>query len=118
MRFSDISFVYLLNRLLQRLVDFVRHWYVDGFFQAVDWMLDILEKLDRSFALRITVKYWLQPLYQDYTMIGYVWGFIFRTVRILIALVVYLLLIACALALFLAWAAIPLWVLYNIFTNL
>ncbi len=118
MRLSDISLVYLLNQLLRHIVDFIRHWYVDGFFQAVDWTLDILERLDRRFALRITVKYWFQPLYQDYTLIGFAWGFIFRTVRIVIAVVVYLILIVCALALFLAWAAIPLGVLYKIFTNL
>ncbi len=118
MRLSDISFVYLVNQLLRRIGDFIRHWYLDGFFQAVDWTLDILEQLDRTFALRITVKYWLEPLYQDYTLIGYVWGFIFRTARILIAVAVYLVLIACALSLFLLWAAIPLWVLIKIFTNL
>ena len=113
----DISFLYIATHLGRRALDFFRHWYVDGFLRSVDWTLGILERLDKKFAVRITVKNWFQPLFQDYTLIGYIWGFIFRTIRIFIGLSVYLAFILSAAILFAGWAAFPLFVIYQIFSN-
>lgn len=118
MQYSDISLVYLFNHLAGRGGDFLKHWYVDGFFRSVDWTLRFFEKLDRRIALRITVKNWLQPLYQDYTIIGFIWGFIFRTIRIVFGLVVYAAVLIIAGSLFLLWSALPIFVVYQIFNNL
>lgn len=118
MEISNISLVYIFNHLTKRVLDFFWHWYIDGFIRASDWTLSGLEQLDRRFAVRITVKNWFQPLYQDYTIIGYVWGFIFRTLRILVGLFVYLVFIFLAMAFFILWAALPLFIIYKIFINL
>lgn len=118
MQYSDISLVYLLNYFSRRVRDFFRHWYASGFLKAVDWTLHIFEGMDRRFAIRITAKNWLQPLYQDYTIIGYIWGFIFRTIRIAVGLIVYTVVLAAAVSLFLTWASLPLLVVYKIFSNL
>ena len=118
MEVSNLSLVYLLNHLGRRVLDFFRHWYFYGFLRTTHWSYNILERLDRIFALRITVKNWLQPLYQDYSFIGYLWGFIFRTARILAALAVYGIFLILAIGLFLFWSAIPILVIYNILTNL
>ena len=118
MKYSDISLIYIFNYSAHRAGDFLWHWYVDGFLQAVDWTLHIYERLDRRFALRITAKNWFQPLYQDYSLIGYIWGFIFRTVRIIIGLCVYAVILVAASALFLLWASFPILTVYQIFNNL
>lgn len=99
-------------------MDFFRHWYLHGFLRATHWSYNFLERLDRFFALRITVKNWLQPLYQDYTLIGYLWGFIFRTLRIFLALIVYGILVLISFGLFVLWSLIPLYVIYQILINL
>lgn len=117
MEVSNVSLVYLLTHLGRRVLDFFRHWYWHGFLRAIHWSYNFLERLDRIFALRITIKNWFQPLYQDYSVIGYLWGFVFRTVRILAALLVYGVFLAASLGLFLLWAAIPLFVIYNILSN-
>lgn len=118
MEISNISLVYLLTHLGRRVLDFFRHWYFYGFLKATHWSYNVLERLDRIFALRITVKNWLQPLYQDYSAIGYLLGFIFRTARIFTALAVYGFFMVAALGLFLLWAVIPPYVIYQIFSNL
>src|SRR3989344_960978 len=118
MEINSISLVYLLTHLGKRVLDFSRHWYVDGFLKASDLSLNFLERLDRFFALRISVKNWLQPLYQDYSVIGYLWGFIFRTARIISALMIYGLFVFLSGMLFLLWMAVPPYVIYNIFINL
>lgn len=118
MEVSNLSLVYLLTHLGRRVLDFFRHWYYHGFLRAIHWSYNILERLDRIFALRITLKNWLQPLFQDYSAIGYLWGFLFRTARISVALAVYGIFIIFAFGLFLAWAAIPPYVIYKILINL
>ena len=110
--------VYLFAHLGRRVLDFFRHWYFYGFLRATHWAYNFLERLDRIFALRITAKNWLQPLYQDYSFIGYLWGFIFRTVRILAALLVYGFFAAFSFGLFILWALIPPYVIYKILINL
>ncbi len=114
MELINTSVIYLLRRLGIRILDFFRHWYIDGFLKASDWSLQVLERLDRIFAIRITLKNWLQPLYQDYSPIGYLWGFIFRSLRIFAGLILYLLFFILSVALFLLWALIPIYAIYKI----
>ncbi|MDD5547887.1 MAG: hypothetical protein PHN74_03300 [Candidatus Pacebacteria bacterium] len=78
----------------------------------------LLEKLDHVFALRVTARKWLKPLYQDNSVIGYILGFIFRTIRIFIAFIFYLILAVLALVLFFAWALVPIFIIYKIIINL
>jgi hypothetical protein len=113
----EISLVYLLNRVGYRIAEFFRHWYWNSFFIAGNWLVGRLERLDRFFALRITLKYLFQPLYQDYSLIGYIWGFIFRLLRILVGGLVYASLLSVFLVLYLIWLAAPIFIIYKIFTN-
>ncbi len=113
----SFSVVYLLQRFFYRIYEAIRHWYRDGFLWFVHHTLNVLEGLDRTFALRITFRYWLKPLYQDYTVIGYILGFIFRTFRLVIGGFVYLVIILAALLLYLVWAAIPIYIVYKGFNG-
>ncbi len=117
MEINSLSLVYILTNLGRRVLDFFWHWYVDGFLRASDWSLQALERLDKIFALRITFKNLFQPLYQDYTLIGYMWGFIFRSLRLFIGSVLYLSFFILSVVLFLIWALIPIYTLYQIFAN-
>jgi len=106
---------YLGNRFFYRIVEFLRHWYKDGFFFFFRRLIDFLEQLDRYFALRITLRHLFIPLYQNYTFIGYVLGFIFRGVKLGIAGFIYFLVILIWLGLYLGWALVPLIIIYKIF---
>lgn len=106
--------VYLGNRFFYRIGEFIRHWYKDGFFLFFRRLIDFLERLDRYFAMRVAFRYLFQPLYQNYTFIGYTLGFIFRGARIIIAGFVYFLVILMWLVLYFGWALIPLIIIYKI----
>lgn len=110
----NISIVYILTRIGLRVWMFVWHWYVDGFLQGIQWHLNLLEWMDQFFALKITIHNWLQPLYRDYTFIGYFFGFIFRTARIAVACVVYAVYAIISAMLYVAWSAIPIVIIYKI----
>jgi hypothetical protein len=107
----DFAPVYLVARFFYRILDFFHHWYVDGSRVIAHKFISTLEDADRSLALKITLRYFFQPLYKDYTIIGRILGFVFRSIRIVIGAVVYLL-VAMLFALFyLAWVAAPITIL-------
>lgn len=109
---------YLAGRLIHRIFEFLEHWYWGSFRVAGGKFIDLLKDWDRFFALKITVRHWLQPLYQDRTFIGYVLGPIFRTGRIILALAVYLTVTALAGLLYLLWLLIPPYIIYKIIAGI
>lgn len=106
--------IYLASRFIQCVFEFLEHWYWGSFQVAGGKFIDLLKDWDKSLALRITIRHWLQPLYQDRTFIGYILGPIFRTGRIALALVVYLTATVLAGLLYLIWLFIPLYIVYKI----
>ena len=108
----DFAPVYLLERFFYRLADFFHHWYVDGSREIGHRFISALEETDRSLAIKVTIRYFFQPLYKDYTAVGRILGVIFRTGRILVALAVYLLIVALFLLFYLAWLATPVVIIF------
>lgn len=103
----NFSAVYLVERLLYRIVEFLRHWYVRSARIYSNFILTKFERLDRRLALVVTLKNLFQPLYKDYTIIGYIIGFIFRSIRLIVASVVYLVFFSIAAVIYLIWLVIP-----------
>lgn len=106
---------YVLNRFFYQITDFFNHWYVDSFYTFSQNLISFLEDLDRFFAFKITLKHLFYPLYQDRTLIGYTFGFIFRLIRIIIGFIIYAFIIIFVFIIYLAWLAIPLFIIYQIF---
>ena len=103
----NLSVVYLFKRLVFRVFEFLRHWYVRSARIYSDFILTRFERLDRRFAWKVTLKNLFQPLYKDYTIIGYVIGFLFRSVRLIIAGVVYIIFFLLAIFIYIVWLMIP-----------
>lgn len=104
---------YFVRLFFVRIGDFLRHWYISSFYLLADWTIKFLEWLDRSLALKVTARYWLHPLYQERNILGYLIGFVVRTIRIVFAVIVYSFVIVFAAVVYLAWAAVPLWLVYK-----
>lgn len=111
------SVIYILNRYLFRIYYFLYHWYVRGFRKFLNRVINYLEKLDYKFALRINLKNIFQPLFQDYSIASHILGFISRSIRIIVAGIIYAVFIIFCAALFLIWAAVPVFAIYQIITN-
>jgi|SRR3989338_1170616 len=99
--------VYLISHFFFHIFEFLRHWYLNSFIVIGRWLMNNLEWLDRMLALRVTLRHFFEPLYGDYTIVGRLLGFIFRTIRITLALCMYPVLIAAAIAAYLIWIIIP-----------
>jgi len=107
---------YIFSQFFERIAIFLRRWYV--IFSRRFWAhaVDQFLIMERSLALRVMVRTWTKPLYGDYTIIGKIIGPIFRTWRIVFALVVYASYFIFMFVLWLSWLAFPVFVLYKAFT--
>jgi hypothetical protein len=101
-----------LNRVFFRISDLFHHWYIDGSRAILHRFVSTFETLDQTLAFRITLRYFWKPLYGDYSIVGHIFGFFFRSGRLLIGAVVYLALAAAMLALYAAWLALPFLILF------
>ncbi len=103
----NVALVYLVGRFFWRIGDFFHHWYVHGSRGIAHYFISLLESVDRTMAFKITLRYFFQPLYKDYSVVGRVLGIFFRSGRILIGLIIYLALGFLFLAFYLLWISIP-----------
>jgi hypothetical protein len=108
---SSISLVYIVIRAVSSVVAFFRHWYLGGFFAFVHRCVLVITSLDQTFALRVTMRNLFKPLYQDYTMLGIILGFVFRPLRLIAGGIVYAVIVLVFVALYAVWAAIPLFLI-------
>lgn len=98
---------YLAQRFVYRALDFLRHWYVKSVRIYWNSVFNWLQDIDRTLAWRITAQNLFAPLYGDFSVIGYVFGFLFRFVRLVVGGVIYLVLFALFIAAYVVWVAIP-----------
>jgi VIT1/CCC1 family predicted Fe2+/Mn2+ transporter len=110
----EYSLVYLLARLASSVIGFWKHWYVDGLIYAWDKLRGTIYSLDRSFAVRITLKHFFEPLWGDYSIIGRIIGPFIRIARIAFGGVLYLLAACLWAILVLVWLFIPIALLISI----
>jgi hypothetical protein len=115
---DDFAVGYLIHRFFYRIFDFFRHWYGDRSRVIAHHFIATLEEIDQTFALAITVRYFFQPLYGDFSIIGRILGVIFRTGRILIGSVIYVVIACMFFILYLVWIAIPATMLFLVLKNL
>lgn len=103
----NFALVYLAQRALYRIGDFFHHWYVHGSRHFAHAFVNLLESLDETFAVKITLTHFFEPLYGDYSIVGRLLGPVFRIGRAGIGLSVYLVVATLFLSAYLIWLMIP-----------
>jgi len=81
-----------------------------------NFVLDRLARIDRVLAWRVNLKYLFQPLYRDYSVIGYVMGFLLRSLRLAGISVIYLFIFAIAIFVYVVWLLAPIFILSKVLT--
>lgn len=109
----NFSLAYLANRFFCRLFDFFHHWYADGSRVFFNYFISRLERMDQTFAVRVTLRYFFQPLYKDYTIVGRILGVVFRSARLLIGAAVYLAAALVFAACYLIWLSVPILLIFS-----
>lgn len=113
-----MAFIYLGERFLYRILEFLRHWYVKSGKIYSNFVLNKLTQIDEVLALRITWNHLLEPLFKDYSIIGRALGFIFRIIRLVVASVIYVVIFAIVIFGYLLWLLILPMVVWRFFMTL
>jgi hypothetical protein len=113
----NFAFGYLIYRFFFNVYNFLRHFYVFGTRYILYSWISTLEKLDRTFAVKINLRHFFAPLYKDYSIIGRILGIIFRTIRIIIGTIIYFFVSILFLGIVLFWIFILPLILVLVFTN-
>jgi len=98
---------YIAEQAAMWVIDFFRHWYAGGLRGFLKTFIKLISVIDRVLALRVSVKNIFTPMYQDRSAMGYVMGFLFRTIRIVTALVLYAVIGTVFAAAYIVWSLIP-----------
>jgi hypothetical protein len=113
---EPMALAYLVRRFFYRIIDFLRHWYIRSAKMYSNFVLDRLARIDRVLAWRVNLKYLFQPLYRDYSVIGYVMGFLLRSLRLAGISVIYLFIFAIAIFVYVVWLLAPIFILSKVLT--
>ncbi len=112
-----MALVYLIKRFFYRIFDFLRHWYVKSAKIYFNFVLDRLNRIDRTLAWRVNAKYLFQPLYKDYSIVGRALGFVLRLIRLIGTSVIYVFIFAFIILVYLIWLAIPVIIVSMVFSS-
>lgn len=105
--------IYITTRFAYRFQEFLRHWYLDSFTIISHFLVSLLERLDRTFALKVTLRHIFEPLYQDRTILGHLLGFVFRSLRLILAIAVYIVVVSFFVMFYLLWILLLPYVVYR-----
>ncbi len=114
----NFALIYPFRRAFYRLSEFFHHWYVDGSRFLLHHIVSIYESMDETFAVKITLQHFFEPLYKDYSVIGRILGIVFRTLRASLGTAVYLVCGAFFLSVYLVWVSAPLVIIFYAFRTL
>ena len=103
----NFALVYIVNRFFYRVFDFFHHWYFHASRAIAHAFISFLERLDQTFAIKITLRHFFEPLYKDYSVLGRMLGVVFRSGRVLAGGVVYLFFGIIFLVFYMIWLLIP-----------
>jgi len=109
---------YIVVRFVGRFFGFLDHWYRGGTRFFWSQFKDTIGSLEGIFAVVLTIRHLFEPLYQDRTVIGYILGFIFRTLRVAIGLVVYAFTTVAVFVFYLLWLSLPVFAVYKVLGGL
>ncbi|MFN7088324.1 MAG: hypothetical protein ACK4NX_00650 [Candidatus Paceibacteria bacterium] len=99
---------------LYRFFHFFYRWFIEASLDFWSWVLEYARALDKTFAILINVKLWLQPLYGDYSPVGRIIGPVFRTIRIFLGAISYAIFFGIAFLLWIFWLSIPIFIVFKI----
>ncbi|MEN9341924.1 MAG: hypothetical protein RIQ54_180 [Candidatus Parcubacteria bacterium] len=111
----DFAIPFIIYRGFVRVGLFFKHWYINGSYQFISFFHQVISGMEQMFAVRSMILFITQPIYGDYTVIGHIVGPIFRLIRIMVGISMYILFTLAWGAVFIMWLAIPLVLIISMF---
>ena len=107
-----MAFKIFFKNLFYFLKSVFEFWLKDSFLFLKANFEKTLRKLEKTFAIKVNFHYLFSPLYQDYTPIGYFFGFLVRAFKIIFGLIFYFLIFLAFVLLYLFILLLPFFFLF------
>ena len=111
--FQQVS-VYLAKTFMFRIAMFFKHWYYDAFFAVYGTWLRFVRAGERRFAIRVNLHFLFRPLYQEYNIVGYVLGFVYRFGKTVFGMLLYTCVAVLAAGCYILWVMLPVVLIFKI----
>lgn len=96
---------------LDDLIDFLDFWFYHFPQRMIRSFFDFVYYTDKFFTLRANIRNFTKPLFGDYSPIGYVISFIYRSFKIITGCLIYFL-VFCGYCIFIiSWLLLPVFLL-------
>jgi hypothetical protein len=109
---------YCIIRAKRSLLGFLRVWYWGGFVFFNTFFREMMRRIDTVFALKITIRNFFVPLYNDRTILGYILGVVLRSARIIVSVPIYVCVWVISVGCALVWMGIPLFLVYKVIVSI
>lgn len=106
--------VFISIRFILSILGFVEHWYIDSFHFALRKVFQMLGRMENTFALKVTLRNFFQPLYQDRSLLGFFMGIWWRTLRLALGFFAYAAFILAAIFVYFLWLVLPAFLIFKI----
>lgn len=93
--------------ILDELIEFFDFWYLHFPKNLIRNYSDRFYSLDKVLGFRSNLRNISKPLFQDYTLIGYILAFIYRILIIVFSSIIYSLLFIVYVIFLLIWLILP-----------
>lgn len=114
---SPLGFV--LREARESIFDFFIDWFYIYPKKIVRSLINFFKDFDRSLGLEAMVRNWFNPLYQDYTIWGYIIGITIRTIYIFVAGVLFFITyLIFSIFVIILWYLIPILIFILILKNI
>ncbi|MBU0647727.1 hypothetical protein KJ855_00950 [Patescibacteria group bacterium] len=97
------------------MITFFKWYYQTQTMNFIGMLMGLFGLVSEMFAVQIMFKHITEPLYQDYTWQGRIIGFMVRSGRIILGVIVELIVILFLGVILLLWLFLPLIILGKVF---
>lgn len=104
--------------LILGIIYFPLWWYSSGLYRTGFFCCQQIKKQWHNMGLSISLKFLFKPMYAQRDFAGRLISFFARSIQLIFKLVSFLIFVVVFFLLFLAWIALPIFVLWQIKINL
>jgi len=108
----------ILADIGREIIFFPLWWYSRGLILIAEKLLAFLSDRQKSLGLWVWIKNIYRPMYQQYDWQGMLISFFMRLVMIIFRATIMLFWVIIALAVFIAWVVLPVYIAYEIMFQL
>lgn len=102
---------YFFQKVSFYIVDFIKTYFRDGYYFLLKTYQNLFAKLEHKVGLIVNIRYFLIPLWQEYSLPAYLLSIPYRIIRIVFGGIVLILLTLAFGIIYLCWVCLPLYLI-------